>query len=236
MEKVKKVKNLLLETLFPEFCLGCGKLGAWLCKDCESLLEIQNEVSCPVCGKLTFNFKTHEFCRGRTILKGLFWPVRYQNPLVKKLILKFKYKPFAENLAKPLAQLLTSHFLLTQFPLSESGFVLVPIPLTKKRLKWRGFNQAEKVSREISDIFHLPMEHLLAREKERMPQIEIKEPEKRKENIKGVFSCSFEEKIGNKKILLIDDVCTTRATLEEAAKVLKAAGFKEIWAAVVAKG
>lgn len=238
MKRLEKVKNFLLDIFFPKFCLGCGKEGTWLCQDCEALLEIQEENFCPVCEKLTLNFKTHQACKGLTNLKGLFWAVDYSNPLVKKLILRFKYQPFARELAKPLAKILISHFLLSGFPLKNRGStpVLVPIPLTKKRLRWRGFNQAEEIAKEISEFFQLPLENLLIREKERTPQMEIKNSQKRKENIKGVFSCISEEKIRGKKILLIDDVCTTRATLEEAAKTLKKAGFKEIWAAVVARG
>ncbi len=238
MRNFKKLKNFLLDVFFPKFCLGCGKEKTWLCQDCQALLEIQEENFCPVCGKVTFDFKTHDFCKRKTSLEGLFWAVDYNNPLVKKLILKFKYESFAKELAQPLAKVLISHFLLTGFfqgrALDNSQFVLVPIPLTKRRLKWRGFNQAEEISKEISKFSQLPVENFLIREKEREPQMKIQDLKKRKENIKGVFSCHLPEKVKGKKILLIDDVCTTRATLEEAAKVLKKAGAKQVWAAVIA--
>ncbi len=250
MRNFKKLKNFLLDLFFPKFCLGCGKEKTWLCQDCQALLEIQEENFCPVCGKVIFNnhevitrfsseargsyFKTHEFCKRKTNLEGLFWAVDYNNPLVKKLILKFKYTPFAKELAKPVAKILISHFLLTEFPLRKMNFILVPIPLIKKRLKWRGFNQAEEISKEISRFFQLPVENFLIREKEREPQMKIQDLKKRKENIKGVFSCHLSEKVKGKRTLLIDDVSTTRATLEEAAKVLKKAGAKQVWAAVIA--
>lgn len=231
---LKILKNFLLDVFFPKFCLGCGKERTWLCEDCQALLEIQEENFCPVCGKLTLDFKTHKFCKRKTNLEGLFWAVDYNNPLVKKLILKFKYTSFARELAKPLAKILISHFLLTEFPLRKMNFILVPIPLIRKRLKWRGFNQAEEISKEISRFFQLPVENFLIREKEREPQMKIQDLKKRKENIKGVFSCHSPEKVKGKKILLIDDVCTTRATLEEAARVLKKAGAKQVWGAVIA--
>lgn len=234
MRNFKKIKNFLLDVFFPKFCLGCGKEKTWLCEDCQALLEIQEENFCPVCGKLTLDFKTHEFCKRKTNLEGLFWAVDYNNPLVKKLILKYKYTPFAKDLTKPIAKILISHFLLTEFPLRRMDFILVPIPLVKKRLKWRGFNQAEEISKEISIFFQLPVENFLIQEKEKVPQMKIQDLKKRKENIKGVFSCHLPEKVKGKKILLIDDVCTTRATLEEATKVLKKAGAKQVWAAVIA--
>lgn len=253
---MEKAKNFILNLFFPKFCLGCSKEGSWLCPDCQALLDIQEENFCPVCERPTFNFQTHHNCKRETNLEGLFWAVNYNNALIKKLILKFKYEPFAKELAKPLAKILISHFLLSEFPLKNRGrtpancqFVLVPIPLTKKRLKWRGFNQAEELAKEISRFYHLPLYNFLIREKERVPQMEIKDSQKRKENIKDVFSCPpkflsekfgracvFPEKIRGKKILLIDDVCTTRATLEEAAKVLKKSGAKQVWAAVIARG
>ena len=241
MRNFKKIKNFVLDVFFPKFCLGCGKEKTWLCEDCQALLEIQEENFCPVCGKLTLDFKTHEFCKRKTNLEGLFWAVDYNNPLVKKLILKFKYTPFAKELVKPIAKILISHFLLTEFPFKKyTGrtranyqFVLVPIPLTRKRLKWRGFNQAELISKEVSRFFQLPVENFLIREKEREPQMKIQDLKKRKENIKGVFSCHLPEKVKGKNILLIDDVCTTRATLEEAAKVLKKAGAKQVWGVVI---
>lgn len=243
MEKWEKVKNFVLDLFFPKFCLGCGKEGIWLCQDCQALLEIQEKNSCPACGKLTLDFKTHKTCKGLTNLTGLFWAVDYNNPLAKKLILKFKYEPFAKELAEPLAKILISHFLLTGFPLKNfpgqtpvNQFVLVPIPLSKKRLKWRGFNQTEKVAKEISRFYHLPIENFLIREKEKIPQMEIRDSQKRKENIKGVFSCVFPQGVRGRKILLVDDVCTSRATLEEAAKVLKKSGAQEIWATVIARG
>ena len=231
-----RAKNFLLDLFFPKFCLSCGKTGSWLCQDCQAFLKIQEENFCPACDKLTLNFKTHKACKGLTKLAGLFWAVDYRNPLVKKLIFKFKYRPFAKELARPLTKILISHFLLSGVPLTKMDFVLVPIPLTRKRLKWRGFNQAEEIAKEISRFYQLPLDNLLIREKERIPQMKIKEPEKRKENIKGVFSCVFPQEVRGKTILLIDDVSTTRATLEEAAKVLKKSGAQEVWAAVVARG
>ena len=79
-------------------------------------------------------------------------------------------------------------------------------------------------------------EDALFREKHAEPQAKLKKKEEKRRNIEGVFSVKNGEKIKNKKIILLDDVATSLATMEEAAKVLKQNGVKEIWGLVVAKG
>ena len=76
----------------------------------------------------------------------------------------------------------------------------------------------------------------LARNKNTEPQIEMSDFQKRKENIADAFAVLRPEEFENKKIILVDDVSTSRSTLEEAAKVLKKAGAKSIWGVVIARG
>ena len=113
---------------------------------------------------------------------------------------------------------------------------MVPIPLTKKKLKQRGFNQSEEIVKELSEslkIFFL--DDCILKIKETSPQIELS-GKAREENIKGAFLVKNNEKIKNKKILLVDDVYTTGSTMEEVSKVLKESGAKEVWGLVVARG
>jgi len=115
----------------------------------------------------------------------------------------------------------------------------VPIPLYKIRHRTRGFNQAELLAKEVANHFNLPLEiNLLKRTIPTEPQANIKDDEKRKTNIKGVFKIhpSFLKKLRDRNIILIDDVSTTGATLVEAGKILKNNGANQVWALVVAKG
>ncbi len=234
-------KQFLLNLLFPVKCVNCRKEGAYLCPDCVALADIAHQRFCPFCkpSKITLDGRTCPACRRTKRLNGLFCGAAYQNFVIKKVILHFKYEPFAKELAKPLSSLILQHFKLLDYPpvffRDKTGFVLMPVPLHKKRLKWRGFNQSEEIARHISLTLKIPLlSDVLLKTKETRPQMELP-AEKRKENIEGVFSCSDRESIKNKKILLVDDVFTTGATMEECARVLKDAGAKEVWGVAVAR-
>jgi len=155
--------------------------------------------------------------------------------LVQKLIRLFKYNPFIKELSGTLASLIINHFQLLDNPPDFKGFFLIPIPLEKRKLKQRGFNQAEEIAKELSKSLEIPLiSDCLLKIKANFPQIKLSGKE-REENIKGVFLCKNPEKIKGRKILLLDDVYTTGSTMEEAARVLKTAGAKEIWGVAVAR-
>ncbi len=112
---------------------------------------------------------------------------------------------------------------------------IVPIPLSKKRLKERGFNQSEEIAKELSKFLEIPMaSNVLLKIKETLPQVELSK-NGREENIKGVFVVRIKDPIKEKNILLVDDVLTTGSTLAEAARCLKDAGAKHVWGITVAR-
>ena len=118
----------------------------------------------------------------------------------------------------------------------ETDYILA-VPLHKKRLRWRGFNQAEYLAKRVADHFGLIFrDDIIIRQKYTPPQVKIRDYKERAKNIKGAFKCLSPRSIKNKKIILIDDVCTTLSTLGECAKVLKKAGAKEVWGLVLARG
>ena len=243
MTNVKKVltsvKSFLLDLFFPPFCLNCGREGggaSYLCEDCQALLPISEDRYC-LCKKPVRMFKKGKCkrCQPKK-LNGLYFSLPYQNFLVKKLIHQFKYQPYLKELSKNLASLIIKHFQLLDNKPNFYRFILIPIPLEKKRLKQRGFNQAEEIAKELSYFLKIPLiTNCLLKIKATLPQVELSEKEREK-NIKGVFLVKNIEKIENQKILLIDDVYTTGSTMEEAARVLKEAGAKEVWGVVVARG
>jgi len=217
------MKNFLLNLIFPEFCIGCKKEGTYLCQDCLSLINISNTSL-----KIEKEIKT------------IYCATDYNNLIIKRLITTFKYKPFAKELSKTLAFIIIIYFQnlekLPDFFKKKNEFLLIPIPLYKKRLKWRGFNQTEEISKILSEIFKIPLAlNILVKTRQTIPQLNLPQ-EKRKENVKGVFACTKPELIKGKNILLIDDVITTGATIQEAAKTLKKSGAKQILGIVVAGG
>lgn len=111
---------------------------------------------------------------------------------------------------------------------------LIPIPLSKKRLRWRGFNQAELLARELAAAFAYPLNQDLKRIKHAWPQADLNGAE-RLNNIADSFAWTGTS-LGGRTIILIDDVATTGATLNEAARILKTAGAGAIYGLVLAKG
>lgn len=214
------IKNFIIDLLFPKFCFNCRKEGSYFCDDCKALLEISG---------FHQTFSTEN-------LKDLYFVAAYQNPLIEKLIQRFKYEPFVKELAEPLASLIVAHFQLFEKLPDFSEFLLIPTPLEKKKLKRRGFNQAEEIGREIASFLKIPLiSNCLIKVKGTVPQVELSDQE-RKENIRNAFAVKNNELIKGRKILLVDDVYTTGSTMEECAKILRIGGAKEIIGVVIARG
>lgn len=231
------IKGFFIDLFFPQFCFTCQKEGEYLCSDCFSLLEIleYNFCLCEKPQRLPDVGKCKRCQRKK--LNGLSFALPYQNLFAKKLIHKLKYNSPVKALSRTLASLIIAHFSLSEKPFKFSkDFLFIPIPLTHKKKKRRGFNQAEEIGKEVNKFFKITfLEDCLLKTKETQPQIELQKRE-RLESQKGVFTIKNNEKIKGKKILLVDDVYTTGATMEEAARVLKTAGAKEVWGLVVARG
>jgi ComF family protein len=113
--------------------------------------------------------------------------------------------------------------------------LIVPIPLHKNRLRERGFNQALLLAREIGKAWKTEVDpFLLVKARPTPPQAALKGEERRK-NLRGAFEVRRPERIEGKRVLLVDDVCTTGATLEEAFRTILKAGAQEVEALVLAR-
>lgn len=238
---LKKFCGFLIDAFFPQFCLGCGQEGKIVCEDCLSTIGMSEFNFCPFCEKPQRVFDSgkcvkHKFFK----LDGIFSASSYKEKFLKELIIRFKYEPFLKTLAGPLASLIISHFLCFGnekiYAVAENS-IFVPVPLSKKRKRWRGYNQSKEIAKKLSDFYKIPLIEALFCYKKRQPQVGLAK-EQRMENIRGVFAMknSFDpEFIRDKIIFLVDDVFTTGATMEECAKVLKSAGAREVWGVTVAR-
>lgn len=236
-KKFLEIRNFILDLLFPIECLGCGKEKTYLCPDCLGSIYLEEKLVCPHCFKPSFQGLVCQKCKYKSYLDGLFFACSYQNKLIEKAIKAFKYRPFVKSLVEPLSLLLIKKLQSSLYHLSLlKDSLIIPIPLHKRKLIQRGFNQAELIAQELRKVFSLNIGNdILKRKRNTKAQADLK-GEKRKENIKDAFKISNKEKINGKRIILIDDVATTGATLEEAAKILKLAGAKEVFGFVIAKG
>ena len=216
-------KSFLLDLLFPVKCLACGQEGAWLCESCFR--------------KLKFGAPETKHRLIVPELTAIFIAGDYDDPLLSELIKKFKYN-FLTGPGKVLGRFL---ILFWQGQLSANRnlavaekFLLLAVPLSKKRRRWRGFNQAEILAQELAESFSYPLGQELKRVGHQKPQAELSE-QARLANVRDAFVWTGASLAGQ-TILLIDDVVTTGATLNEAAKALKAAGAAAVYGLVLAKG
>ena len=233
-----RIKNFFLDLFFPKNCLGCKQPGTYLCRDCFNKIPLAENNACFFCEKITGKGRTCFDCKKEIYLDRVISAAEYKNLLVRELIRAFKYY-YVQELSKPLAQLLINQLRGLELKFNNSEFLIIPIPLHCHRLKYRGFNQAELIAKKMTDQFNLDIvTDALERKSPSTPQAKIKDIEKRKLNLQNIFSIKPETagKIKDKIILLIDDVITTGATMNEAAKVLKESGAKEVWALAIAKG
>ncbi len=229
------MKKFVLNLFFPKKCLGCNCPDTYLCRDCFNKIELSLNNTCFFCGKITWQGKIID-CQKENYLDRIVFAANYKNPLVRDLIKNFKYH-YVKELAQPLTQLIIKSLALCGKSSVPHNAVVLSIPLYKIRHRTRGFNQAELLAQKIADYFNLPLEtNILKRIIPGIPQANIKDNEKRKENIKNVFDINPEYLVKEKSIVLVDDVATTGATLVEAGKILKNNGANEVWGLVVARG
>ena len=225
-----QLKRLVLDLLFPPWCVGCGARGNFICSSCRSSLPHLLPPLCDKCGKsLSFGDLCSD-CENRYVeiegIRSLF----HFNGTVRQAILQFKYKN-VKALAAPLAQLMAEY--LCTHPLPAE--VLVPVPLHPRRLRERGYNQSSLLARELGKLACFPtVEGSLVRLKNTPPQTRTKSAEERQSNVAGAFICR-DQRLGGRRILLIDDVCTLSATLEACATALKAAGATSVWGLTLAR-
>ena len=234
---INKIKDFLLKLFFPINCLGCGQENYFICPNCLENIPILDELTCPVCHKRTIDGNTHYKCCFN--LDNIIIAVNYNQPLVKKAIHNFKYAPYSFPLAKNLAFLIIKRLKRSPVSIShfiKNDFVLMPIPITRRKSAQRGYNQSLLLAKELSNEFNLPIMEILAKIKDTKSQTNLNK-EERGNNVKNTFAIDkkfTEAEVKEKNIILIDDVFTTGATLFEAAKILRQSGAKEIWAIVLA--
>ena len=226
-----KTRNYIIDLVYPKECVGCNKEGVWLCRRCRSKIIKIKTPYCPKCKRITKNGQFCSNCRKNISLTGIIISAYYREPL-KETIHHYKYQGI-RDLKNQLSDFIIDR-LKNNLPRGEK--ILVPIPLYKRKELERGFNQSREIAKKISSYFNIPLtENLLVRKKQTLPQINLRLKE-RSENIKDAFGLLPGREIKGKTILLVDDVTTSGATLNEAAKVLRQAEAKEIWGVVIAQG
>jgi ComF family protein len=206
----------LLDLVFPPRCVGCGRGGHWLCPACVATISTAPAV-----------------LAAPEPLAALWVAGLYEDPL-RAAISAFKYEG-KRQLAGPLGRLLLATY-RRQARAHAGADALVPVPLHPKRQAERGYNQSALLARVVGRGSRLPVVEDALRRTRDTPHQAWLNAAQRRANVVGAFTSekSHPALVG-RKILLLDDVCSTGTTLSESAKALLAAGAKEVWGLVLAR-
>jgi len=226
---LNRLKRMALDLLFPQWCISCGKEGDYICSSCRQLLPLITPPVCPMCGRPQPGGTLCPECTSWTAeIDGIRSPFVFDG-VIRQAIHELKYRNL-RALAIPLAELLHSYIIENPVP----GEVLVPVPLHHKRWRERGYNQSGLLARELGKLGGLPVvDDCLVRKQHTLPQARSASVGERQKNVAGAFACR-DGRLHGKKVLLIDDVTTSRSTLNACATALKSAGASSVWGLVLA--
>ena len=226
--QVSRWAQSVVDLLLPPRCAGCQKVGEVVCASCRRELVWVAEPICPQCGQTGEARGVCGRCRGQS------WPLQIRAALLFRgslppIIHQFKYHKMF-GLAGQLADLMVQAWPQWVLPVD----VVVPIPLHKERLKMRGYNQSALLAYHLAAQWGVPLRpQALARHRPTEVQARLKAHE-RLANVQGAFT-AVAKHVHGRQVLLVDDVCTTGATLQAAAHALLEAGATAVNAYCLAR-
>jgi ComF family protein len=232
---MSKLKTIALDLLFPPHCAVCEGFGAWLCADCIAKIEPIEPPVCQLCGLPWIGANHAAICSrcqsSPPQLDGLRSYAMHDGPL-RRAIHQFKYEDLGE-LAGPLGRLMAEGWKRLA-PRGLELHAIVPVPLHRHRQRQRGYNQAALLARELGARLGLPvLENTVIRSRATAPQVNLN-AEARRTNVRDAFLCTGSG-IAGKRLLLVDDVCTSGATLESVSLALRGAGAASVWACTLTR-
>jgi len=225
-----------LDFALPPRCPGCGTIVADLhsfCADCWKQVEFLGSGGCVTCG-LPLQATDVDQCgaclaRPPRIARTRA-AVAYDD-VSRALAIRLKYGrkvAIARTMARYMAPLVST---------DAPEPLLVPVPLHRGRLWWRGFNQSELVARELSRRLRIAADPFVLRRTRRTPPLKGMSPVQRRKAVAGAFEVRDKARVAGKTIILVDDVLTTGSTAESCARILTRAGAARVhlisWARVV---
>ena len=229
------------DCFYPRVCPGCGGLsdrpGRHLCWSCFTRLELHTQAHCSVCGHPAEGGVAHAFvCGACTAAKPAFDRARSAGRfagVLREQVHQFKYGSalwLKSDLVDLLCGCLEAHFA------REPIDAVLPVPLHPVRQRERSYNQAALLAQELARRISRRFDgRSLVRTRKTETQT-LLDAAHRRMNILGAFDVARPEWVARRCVLLIDDVMTTGATLNECARTLKKAGARTVWALTVARG
>lgn len=222
----------IINIIFPARCVYCRAYllkNNILCLDCKYRIVLNKNIFCGKCGSK--RYKVEGVCH-----KDYYFQVasasRYEDPILREVIYALKFE-YIQSASEFLAALLFIYIKKARIDPNKYN-VIIPMPLSSRRLKERGFNQSELIAKNLSLRVGLAVDTTsLKRCHYAPPQSGMPSYKMRFKNIQGAFNINNKDALKGKKVILIDDVITSGATILEASKVLLNGGAKEILALTV---
>ncbi len=224
----RSLHRALIDLLFPPRCVTCRRVGVWFCDACQSSMERIRAPLCERCGR-PLPHPPCSYCLARPLVIDGTRAIAFFEHKTRDAIHAFKYAKRVE-LAPIFAALLDDYLRDQRIPFD----VVIPVPLHADRERARGYNQSRLLARELQARHGGAVwDDALTRARATRPQVELDAAERR-ENVKDAFIAS--ERVHGKQILLLDDVCTTGATMDACAVALKRQNAQSVWGLAIARG
>lgn len=236
-----KIINKFINFILPPRCLMCGKIvnnDNGLCKECFNKINFITRPYCKRCGEpFIKTINNDELLCVKCLNNEKKNKIRMSRAMVvydeysKKIILDFKFLDHLES-----KNLLVNWLNIAGNDIFEKGIdVIIPVPLHYTRIIKRKYNQSAILAKEIAKKRDVEIIlDCLVRTKKTIPQVMCSGKDRRK-NVKGAFEVIDKKKVKGKRVVLIDDVYTTGATLNECTKTLLKAGAKSVDTLTIAK-
>ena len=239
-KEINKIVTKVTEYIYPKRCPGCdellkrGEKQAGFCRNCAKDISLTGSQVCMKCGSPIKNGqaeycascagRVHKFRQSKAVYK-------YQGPM-KQAMYRFKYSN-----RRCYARIFAKHAIMSHRDFFEKSGVeaIIPVPMYAKKQKKRGYNQAEVFARALGRELDLPVySDIVRRDKNTVPMKQLN-PIERRENLQNAFKLS-ENVVIFRKVLLIDDIYTTGATMDAVAEVLLSQGVGEVYSYCICVG
>jgi ComF family protein len=218
MRSERRITDKLLDLLFPPRCPFC-----------RALLKDGERTVCTACRAALPWTRGGERTQQFPYIRRCCSPLFYEGA-VRRSLLRYKFggsSAYSKNYSEILANCIDEN--------EVSCDIITWAPLGRKRLRSRGYDQAQLLAEGVAAIRGLPCEPLLRKTRDNPPQSGTGSREKRRANVSGVYAVTDPARVHGRRVLLVDDIVTTGSTLSECARILRAAGAAEVSALTLAR-